>query len=292
MAADPSSGNAVSQDETSAGNAGCSNCRAYSADDVTFVYALGQIAPRFRSLSTEKEFAQAAGRTNTAELTDRQTQHEVLTTPGNRYLLRQLCWVLAIEGLETYLLRLRDLSDLSLLIDAIRPNPRRTDVDVVIGVRGPIAPPELCGGLMLPMITVDQVYSFDIDALIKAIPKPPQGTAKQFEPVAQELFLRIMQMADNAGAMDEHRALNYLAVRYDAIYALAAQMHSEMKGLSSVSVRPSRLTGPRKVVDAVFEFVHRQTGVTDRFFVRVDVTEEFPFLVSKLSPYYVYDQYP
>jgi hypothetical protein len=28
-----------------------------------------------------------------------------------------------------------------------------------------------------------------------------------------------MQLTDNAGATDEHRALNYLAMRYPAIYA-------------------------------------------------------------------------
>jgi hypothetical protein len=41
-------------------------------------------------------------------------------------------------------------------------------------------------------------------------------------PAAEELFDRIMQMTDNAGATDGHRALNYLAMRYQAIYANAA----------------------------------------------------------------------
>ena len=65
-------------------------------------------------------------------------------------------------------------------------------------------------------------YSFDRDALIKAIPTPPKTTAKQFAPAAEELFDRIMLGADNAGSSDEHRALNYLAVRYPAIYSTAA----------------------------------------------------------------------
>nr|WP_211167669.1 hypothetical protein [Pseudanabaena yagii] len=30
----------------------------------------------------------------------------------------------------------------------------------------------------------------------------------------------------------------------------------------------------------------RNTDFTEEFFVRLDVTEEFPFLVTKLSPYY------
>jgi hypothetical protein len=31
---------------------------------------------------------------------------------------------------------------------------------------------------------------------------------------------------------------------------------------------------------------NRNTSVVQKFFVRVDVTEQFPFLVTKLSPYY------
>jgi hypothetical protein len=53
-----------------------------------------------------------------------------------------------------------------------------------------------------------------------------------------------------------------------------------------VEVRPSRLSGVRNVVDVVFAYTHRETDVTDKHFVRVDVTEEFPFLVTKMSPYY------
>ena len=41
---------------------------------------------------------------------------------------------------------------------------------VVVGVRGPIAPPEMCNGLMMPIVAFDQIYSFDRDALIKALP--------------------------------------------------------------------------------------------------------------------------
>ena len=98
--------------------------------------------------------------------------------------------------------------------------------------------------------------------------------------------MRILQMADNAGAGDEHRALNYLAVRYPAIYVQAAESHARSCSLTAVEVRPSRLTGVRKVVDAIFVYSHRQTDATEKFFTRVDVTGQFPFLVTKLSPYY------
>src|SRR5262249_23145026 len=188
-----------------------------------YVYAIGQIDPRFPTLSVEKEFAQATGRAETAGLSDRRALHAVLSRREDRYLARQLCWVLTIENLDTYILHPRDPADIDLLVAAVRPAPRPTDTDVVIGVRGPIAPPEMCNGLMIPIVVFDQIYSFDVDTLVKSIPRPKDIAAKDFAGVAEELFYRIMQLADNAGATDEHRAVTYLAVRYPAIYATAAE---------------------------------------------------------------------
>jgi PatG C-terminal len=258
-------------------------------DSSPYVYALGRIEPRFSSLAAEKEFAQVTGRGDAAGLTDREALQAVLSDRANRYLTRQLCWLFVIEGLETYLLGPRDPADLDLLVEAVRPSPRLTDLDVVVGVRGPLAPPEACGGLGLPVVIFDQIYSFDRDALLDAIPRPDQVPAKddkRFRATAAELLDRILQMADNAGATDEHRALNYLAVRYPAIYARTAAAHADNASLTAVDVRPSRLSGVRVIDEVIFSYTHRQTDVTEKYFVRVDVTEEFPFLVSKLSPYY------
>jgi hypothetical protein len=257
-----------------------------AAVTLSHVYAIGRVEARFPSLSAEKEFAQATGRTETAGKTDQQTFHEVLYKREHRYLARQLCWVLTIQGLETYLLTPRDPADIELLIEAIRPAPTPNDIDVVIGTRGPIAPPDLCNGLMVPIVIFDQLYSFDRDTLIKAIPKPEKTTAAQFGPAAEELFDRIMQVTDNAGSTDEHRALNYLAMRYPAIYAKAAEEFGRSASLTAVEVRQSPLSGTRNVVDVIFAFTNRGTDFTEKFAVRVDVTEKFPFLVSKLSPYY------
>ena len=193
---------------------------------------------------------------------------------------------MTIEGLETYILVPRDPADFSLLVDALRPTPQPWDLDVVIGVRGPIAPPEMCNGLMVPIVVFDQVYSFDREALIKAIPRPEKTPAKEFAAAAEELFDRIMQMTDNAGATDEHRAVNYLAVRYPRIYEAVAEAFERNESLTAVEVRPSPLSGTRKVVDVIFSYTNRNTDVVEKQFVRVDVTEEFPFLVTKLSPYY------
>lgn len=267
-------------DEGSCGSCGAGTERSY-------VFAIGRVEARFPSLAVEKEFSQATSLMDTAGLTDRETLNKVLSDRANRYILRRLCWVFTIEGLENYILMPYDTSDYDLLIEAIRPAPSPLDVDVVIGARGSIAPVEMCNGLMVPIVIFNQLYSFDRDALIQGIPKPE--TIKQeklFRVAAEELFDRISQMTDNAGATDEHRALNYLAVRYPAIYTLAAEAFGRNSSLTAVEVRPSRLSGTRRIVDVIFSYTSRETDVTERYFVRVDVTEEFPFLVSKLSPYY------
>ena len=263
----------------------CPTCAAGAAAE-SYVYAIGRIEARFPNLGAEKEFAQSAGRTDTAGKTDRQTFHAVLSKRENRYLMRQLCWVMTIQGLETYLLHPRDAADFDLLVEAIRPAPSPNDIDVVIGTRGPIAAPAMCNGLMVPIVGVDQIYSFDRDALIKAIPRPNEVAPEQFGPAAEELFDRTMRLTDNAGATDEHRALNYLAMRYPAIYAKAAEAFVQDSSLTGVEVRSSPMSSTRNVMDVIFSYTNRNTDFTEKSFVRVDVTEEFPFLVTKLSPYY------
>jgi len=257
-----------------------------SSPNPNYIYAIGRIEARFPRPSVEKEFVQATGRAETAGLTDRQAVQKVLSQRQNRYLARQLCWVMTIEGLETYILSPSDPADLDLLVEALRPVPQPSDLDVVIGIQGPIASPQMCNGLLVPTVAFDQIYSFDRDALITAIPRPEKIAAEEFRPAAEELFDRIMQMADNAGATDEHRALNYLAVRYQAIYANAAEAFGRNASITAVDVVQSPLSGTRKVVDAIFSYTNRSTDVTEKYFCRVDVTEEFPFLVTKLSPYY------
>jgi hypothetical protein len=272
-----------------AGPAPCPTCGGLGMEGAmataSYAYALGQIEARFPRPSVEKEMAQATGRAETAGRTDQQAFYQVLSQRENRYLAWQMCWVLKIQGLETYILQPRDPADIDLLVGAIEPHESPW-ISTVIGLRGPVAPPAYCNGLMVPIVVFDQIYTFSRNALIEAIPRPEQIPAERFGAASRELFARIMQMTDNAGATDEHRALNYLAVRYPAIYARGAQSHAQDFSLSAVDVQPSALSGTRKIVDVIFSYANRNTDFAEKFFVRVDVTDEFPFLVTKLSPYY------
>jgi hypothetical protein len=280
---------AVAENPPPSGNAAdCPTCGGGTgaSSPPSYVYAIGKIEPRFPRLSVEKEYAQIGGRAETQGHTDRQALHQIITRRENRYLVRQLCRVMTVQELETYILVPRDPTDFDLLVEALRPRPQANDIDVVIGVRGPVAPPDLCNGLMVPIVAFDQIYSFDVEAMVREIPRPERIEAAQFHAVAEEVFSRVIQIADNAGAMDEHRALNYLALRYPAVYATVADAHARNASLSAVEVRVSPLSGTRRIMEVVFSFTNRATDVVEKFFTRVDVTEEFPFLVTRMSPYF------
>jgi hypothetical protein len=251
-----------------------------------FVYALGRVRAQFPSLGVEKEFAQVVARRKPAGLTDQELLHAVLSDPENRYLVRQLCFVLSIREIDTYILRPSDPSGYDQLIAAVRPVPSPLDLDVVIGGRGSVAPPELCNGLTVPVVTFEQIYSFHSKDLIKAVDPPEDIPAKEFRDAAADLLARLLQLGDNSGAADEHRAVNYAAVRNDRIYRKTVQLSAHGFRLSAVDVSPSRLSGTRRILDVVFSFTHREADVTEKYFVRIDVTEMFPFLRSNWTAYY------
>src|SRR5262249_56430406 len=107
----------------------CPTCGSNGAAmPASYVYALGRIEPRFPRLSVEKEFAQATGRAETVNLTDRQALRQVLEQ--NRYLVKQLCWVMAVGGLETYIVVPRDPGAANLLVETLSPTPPTGYVDL------------------------------------------------------------------------------------------------------------------------------------------------------------------
>lgn len=262
------------------------------ASQYPFVYALGRIDFRFPNLGLEREFLQANRDVKTKGLSDPQARYAVLSEGNNRYLARQLCWVMSISRIETYILQPADGTDLDLFIEAMRPPKDANDepIDQVVGVRGPNAPATVCNGLMLPVVRVDQLYSYTRRALIDSIPKPEGKAANNFDQVARDLFeRRILQMADNAGVADEHRAINYLAVRYPQIYAATVQQAGEGRSLVAIDPHPSRMSGARRLVNVIFEYGDRAgtSGIYPvKLRARVDVTDEFPFLDMPLSPYF------
>lgn len=278
--------------------AACTNCGATMESNgnggvvqPSYVFAIGRVEMRFGTLGVEREFAQATGRADTKGLTDQAALHAVISAESNRYLVRQVCWVFTIDGLETYILVPRDSADYDQLRDAVRPRPSPLDIDVVIGVRGPIAPSEMCNGLTIPIVFFDQIYSFDRETFVKALPQTKQGgkvKPADSTAAAEELFerMKLKLITDNAGSTDEHRALNYLCVRSADVYEKVAAAFDREASLTAIDVQSSPLSGTRNILDVIFSFTDRKTDVTEKLFSRVDVTEEFPFLVASMKPYF------
>jgi len=110
----------------------------------------------------------------------------------------------------------------------------------------------------------------------------PVDLHPEVHPLTGSVVLR----ARRIGATDADRAKNYLFMRYPGIYSKTFDRQEHDFSLRSIDTKPSDLSGTRKIVDVILRFSHRKTDVTETYFVRVDVTEEFPFLVSKLVPYF------
>jgi hypothetical protein len=252
------------------------------------VYVLGRAEFRFPRKDVEKELRQVTARAGHAnvDLTDRQVMHKILQDRANHYIARQLCAVLLVKEIETYILLPKHQTDYQVLLDAYRPTPSPADLDVVIGVRGPISPPAICNGQQVPILYFDQIYSFDRESLVKSIPKPKDADPAKFTAAAGEMFDQLTRESDNAGVMPSDIARNYLAVRSKEIYATAADEFGKNASFTSIDVLPSPLSGIRRIVDGVFTFTNRTTDVASKYFARVDVTEEWPFLVSNVAPFY------
>jgi hypothetical protein len=68
-------------------------------------------------------------------------------------------------------------------------------------------------------------------------------------------------------------------------YVKAVEEFSWDFELSGLEVCSSSLSGTLRIVDVASSYTNRNADFTEKLFVRVVVTEEFPFLVTKLSPY-------
>ncbi len=308
------------------GNCTCTD-RATSS---TFIYVLGTVDIRFPDQSISEELQTVAITLGIEPDADpnaplREWYYRVLSRPEARYVARKVCWILEVEGQPAYYLALRDLHDLSDLISCLgRPEvvdgPREPrgvhqqqgnplyseDLDLFVGSSS-LDPIDLCPGIAVPVLAVDQLCSFAPGYQTRWFERKPESPKKQpgrsrrgasnpeesesIEPNPDDLkylFKTLVQSADNLGDTDEWRALNFLAARYQPLYERYIRMVTARDAwiLDSVKVMRSRLARERHIVDPVFAFRNLQTGVTRKYFVRVDVSHMFPMIVNHIADYF------
>jgi hypothetical protein len=172
-----------------------------------------------------------------------------------------------------------------LLNGASRGGDRNTFV-TLIGRRAGAGKPGQCAGLLAPVAICDQLYVFSVDewiadlaARVEPVLKEREADPGHFATVAREFFDQVVSSTENIGGLDTHRALNYVLVQHPGLALSVAQRPKSV--LDRIETRPIQGTDLRKIVAVILTFVTRATGVPERLFCRVDVTEEWPFLVEQ-----------
>jgi hypothetical protein len=261
-----------------------------------WVYAIGRIVPQFPDLGVEKEFAQLSGGAAAPPRGMLETDEliEVLRDPDNAYLARQLCWVFSAGEVEAFTLVTQDDAQARRLGDAL-PSAEQAEqtVQVVIGTMGSPRAEDPCASTGLPAVRIDHHLAFQVDEFIDALAAEDregeegegQEPDENFRAAARDLFARLTRRSNNRGIAEEHRALNYVALRYPPLYRVRADAYRENKALMNVEARHAHSSN-RRLVAVRLVFRDRRTDVLERYQCLVDVTDRFPFLAAPLSQVY------
>ena len=265
------------------------------------MYAVGSLTPQFSRIDVEKEFAQLSSGAHQGDQIDVGLLQQLLRNPDNAYLGRHLCWVFTSDGVDTFTVEPREDAEIARLLDALPPDESRDVVHVIVGRTVPASINSPCAAAGLPVVQADQVLAFTLDEFAAALPgdggtgggsngqnSPPTGSKTdrtEFEAVVRRLFLRLTRKAGNRGFADEHRALNYVALRYPPLYQTVWQAQRDGKVLVGVDAQHSH-SADHRLVSVRLTFRNPRTDITEGYHLLVDVTGVFPYLVRGLQPTY------
>jgi len=291
------------QGDKSTMDSGCGcNSKSGNTYPSSYVYALGRTSYIPPSPSIKYEIDQAKFRANIKDVSDDVGLKKLLTGDNmqeNFYLARQLCWIFNLGSIETYIVSPASIYELHNLIEMLSLPPRQNykrlieeqNIDLVVGIKGPVSPPGMCANYILPMVKADQVQTYKIsdilDNLYKTWYKEIGITEDKYQSTIYEIFSQMLELSNNEGATDENRALNFVILRAASIYMEAAKLYNKGLRLDHVRPKPVMNIGSRKIVEVLFYFRERAPGLLmETFSIKVDVTGEFPFLASYWSQYF------
>ena len=246
-----------------------------------WVYVIGDVDPRSPSLAVEKEAMGAMVRASTKGLTNAQALQKVLEARGNEYLVREMCYVLLVQEVETYILVPHFAQDYPMLIEAAK-----SELSAVIGSRGPIAGPEVCNGLTLPILVFNMIYNFDKQALISDMPLPA-GTeptkAAEFRRAAADIFDQALPLITTG--MGAERSLAMVLLKDESFYHKMWEEFNQDAQLKSIELKAASVGGLQTHFDVIVSTQSRKHGGLTSIFERVDASGKFPFVVSRWRPY-------
>nr|WP_280882269.1 hypothetical protein [Streptomyces pseudovenezuelae] len=271
------------------------------------MYAIGTVAARFPSLDIEKEFVQAWGKSSGQTLAIAAADmYAVLSQGQNLYLARQMCWIFQSGDIDLFILMPRSQVELADLVTCLAPTPNLINFSLVVGSVGGAAPPSMCNGIQLPVAVCEQVFSFTGQAFINSIVAEIKNDTQLTQSIgqyitdqhltqtvdefitarAQDAFSTLTLLSDNTGQIDEHRAINYLTFKSLALYKKVIEREINGFRLNSVTAQPDSLARTRRIQDVILLFAKTDTQEVARYFTRVDVTGQFPFLLNELALFF------
>ncbi|MEO8350885.1 MAG: hypothetical protein ABI680_04085 [Chthoniobacteraceae bacterium] len=274
--------------ESAAPHAPCPQCAGKAPGHQQYIYSIGRLDVRFPSVSLEREFQQRERQLLLERKTGWANSGERLAhvLTHNPHLARAVCFVHSVGNIPAYIVAATGSEVLKGLVEAARSAGQPDAWSIVIGKRGPMGMPTTCGGLLAPMMACDQIYTFTlkefIDGLVQRVKLaglPSTKKAEALPAVAEDIFRRIAGSAENLGAEDGHRALNYFLVQHPGLF-LAAVERANKAVLDSIETRTTVGAMDTRIVTVVLTFIDHATGVPERLFCRIDVTDEWPFVAE------------
>jgi PatG C-terminal len=267
-------------------HAPCAACAQAALQPVIeqFVFTIGKLDVRLPTVGIEREYRRCVKGEERKPASRGERMRAVFE--ANHHLAARACYVLSIGGTPAFSLTPSIQSARESLIAALSHIDSPNHWVVVIGKLGPTCRPGDCGGLLVPFVFCDQIFCFSIDEWIedmqKAVGDKPAttGDREMLASAARDLFNQSVNSLQNIGLSDAHRALNFLLMRHPGIFHAVAERRGKAI-LDRVDTRVSEGLGARRQILVILTFLNITTGVPDRLFCRVDVTEEWPFLADQ-----------
>jgi hypothetical protein len=192
---------------------------------------------------------------------------------------------MSIGNVPAYIVAPSSQHTLRSILEAVGRSADPDAFVALVGRRAGTAGPGQCGGLLAPIVVCDVLSAFRVEEWISGLAarvgpalRAKKTEAGHFTTVAREFFDRVVNSTENIGGLDTHRVLNYVLVQHPGLALSVAERPKSV--LDRVETRPVQGTDLRRVIAIILTFVDWATGVPERLFCRVDVTEEWPFLVE------------
>jgi len=280
-----------------------------------FIYVGGFIRAEFDNLGLEKEFERNLASSDDHEdsalfmpediphaLNKKNWQNDRayclykhLSNPKNRYIAREMKWSIINAYRDKMYLLEPNAQQLNALISALKPNEdkslSRRDSNTEA-----LTPINIIGAYQLgtheaipkvKILKIDTIRPVDIVNKIHAI------HAGFNDKKLKKVITDMISLAGNNGDTDQDRALNYtlkynLEVymgAYELIYN-HANSHSdrEVAQLNNVTVL-TEICGERKIAKVIFDFQNVQNSIGQHWYCAIDVTDDYPFLLTKFRRY-------